>query len=300
MIKQITYIICITFCCLTSILNAQNDSILIIDTHDNQCFYCKDGSTHQHENPYQMSFKKEIPFIATGLGLFGTGFIIKSNNGKPNFTTNELDALDANNVNQFDRGAIYNNSNTAQTASDILLYSGVALPTLFFLTNHHTRKDVGSLFIMSLEVFTITNGLTFNTKYIFNRTRPMAYNPTFSYDERMASLTRLSFISGHTAQTAAFSFFIAKVINDYHPNMKKGFKIGTWAFALALPSVTGYLRVKSGKHYNTDVLTGFAVGAAVGWLVPQLHKSKKLDSKFSVAPYNYNGTNGLTFNWKLN
>lgn len=298
MIKQIKHIICIISCCLATLINAQNDSILIINTHGNQCVYCIDGH-HVNESPYHMSFKKETPFFVTGLGLLGTGFIVKSKNQQPNFTVSELDALDANSINRFDRGAIYNNSSTAQTASDIILYSGIALPTLFFLTNHHTRKDIGSLFIMSLEVFSITNGLTFNTKYIFNRTRPMAYNPSFSYDERMGNITRLSFFSGHTAQTAAFSFFLAKVMNDYHPNMKKGLKIGTWAFAVTLPSVTGYLRVKSGKHFNSDVLTGFAVGAAVGWLVPELHKHKKIDSKLTLAPYNYDGVNGLTLNWKL-
>ena len=46
------------------------------------------------------------------------------------------------------------------------------------------------------------------------------------------------------------------------------------AGAALAPATVGFLRVKGGKHFPTDVLTGLVVGAATGYLVPRLHKIK--------------------------
>jgi membrane-associated phospholipid phosphatase len=42
--------------------------------------------------------------------------------------------------------------------------------------------------------------------------------------------------------------------------------------SLALAAVTGWLRVRAGRHYPTDVLAGAALGSLIGWLVPRLHE----------------------------
>jgi membrane-associated phospholipid phosphatase len=34
----------------------------------------------------------------------------------------------------------------------------------------------------------------------------------------------------------------------------------------------GWLRVRGGRHFPTDVLAGLLVGGTVGWLVPHLHQ----------------------------
>ena len=67
-------------------------------------------------------------------------------------------------------------------------------------------------------------------------------------------------------QLATFSFFTAKVFSDTNPNSK--LRPWVWSSAALLPAVTGYLRVKGGKHFPTDVIVGYAVGAAIGILVP--------------------------------
>jgi membrane-associated phospholipid phosphatase len=43
---------------------------------------------------------------------------------------------------------------------------------------------------------------------------------------------------------------------------------------LLLAATVGTLRVLSGKHFPTDVLTGAVVGSALGWLIPELHRNK--------------------------
>ncbi|MDT8410865.1 MAG: phosphatase PAP2 family protein [Vicingaceae bacterium] len=261
------------------------------------CNYCVNGE-HTNESPYEINFKKEIPFFVAGIGLLSSGLILREYNGKSAFTLNELNQLNPDEVNRFDRVAIYNDDKSSKKLSDILLYSELALP-LFFFSNHHTGKDIGRLGIMAVEVFAITSGLTMNAKYTFNRTRPLVYSDKFSFDARTASNSRLSFFSGHTAQTAAFSVFMAKVIHDYHPNMRKGVGVGIWTVALTLPAAMAYLRVDAGNHFPSDVIVGYAIGASVGWLVPHLHKKKNKESNLSVAPFRYGNATGLTLNWKL-
>lgn len=262
---------------------------------DKVCEKCLHGQ-HSVGSPYEINFKKEIPYFASSLGLLGSGLIVKDRFGEDPFTVEELKNLDPSKINSFDRSAIDNNPSTARKFSDYTLISGAFLP-LYFLTNHHMRSDFFPLLIMGVEVFSITSTITLNAKYAFNRPRPLAYNTSFSDEQRKDPTSKLSFFSGHTAQTAGFSFFMAKVMVDYHPDMPIGGKIGLWSFAVALPAVTGYLRIKGGKHFTSDVITGFALGATMGWLVPQLHK--KRDSKLSLKLYNNQGANGLSLTMKL-
>ncbi|MEE9372433.1 MAG: phosphatase PAP2 family protein [Saprospiraceae bacterium] len=267
-----------------------------VKTEENtRCKFCIDikEATHNHQSPYFVSFKNEVPHLILNAGLFGVGLVIQKTNKAAPFTIEELGMLNRNSINKFDRGATYNNSEIATSVSDLLFNASMVLPSLVFLSNKHTRKDMLSLFVLGTEAFLISGGLNLNAKHIFNRTRPYTYNPSFPFETRTNSSSRLSFFSGHTSQTATATFFIAKVISDYHPNLKKGIRIGMWSTAVVLPALTGFLRVKSGRHYNSDVIAGFAIGAAVGWLVPHLNKKKK-ESKLSIRPYSYNSASGLT------
>jgi membrane-associated phospholipid phosphatase len=157
----------------------------------------------------------------------------------------------------------------------------MALPA-FFLSTKHSRSQLGSLVVMGFEVGMINFGITSSVKNLSSRARPYVYNPNVPMEERTSSLSRKSFFSGHTSHTAAFSFFFAKVLNDFHPNMKTGLKITMWTVAIAVPVTTAYLRVESGKHFKTDVFTGFMVGAATGWLVPICIKRKIRNLHFQL------------------
>ena len=96
------------------------------------------------------------------------------------------------------------------------------------------------------------------------RDRPLTYNPAFPIEKRTDGSSRLSFFSGHASRTATATFFLAKVLSDYHPDMKIGWKVGLWTTAVAIPTMTGYFRIESGKHYNSDIIVGISIGAAVG------------------------------------
>lgn len=252
----------------------------------------------RESSPYEFGIKKELPFLIVGAGLTTTGLILRGTNNTPTFTIDEVNSLDRNDVNSFDRKATYNWDEQALQASDILLVSSIFIPTLL-LVNKNPRADFGPLLIMGLEVAMVNYGLTSMTKNIFNRTRPYPYNPELSYDQRSDSQSRLSFFSGHTSATASFSFYVAKVINDYSPNMKLGWKITMWTAAAAIPATTAYLRFEAGMHFPTDVIAGYIIGAATGWAIPHLHKKKDKPVKLSIYPTRVFGTSGIGLTYKL-
>ena len=109
----------------------------------------------------------------------------------------------------------------------------------------------------------------------------------------MSKSARFAFFSGHTSVTASNFFFTAKVFSDYFPDSK--LKPYIWSVAAIAPAITAYLIVKAGRHYKTDVITGYAVGAAIGFLVPHLHR-KKSSKKWTVLPTG----NGAVCLWKFN
>jgi len=244
------------------------------------CLVCQDDGHSILERPYKdFSFKSELPFIGSIVGLGITSELI---NDPKALTLAQIEALDPNDVNSFDRYAISKSSTKSQDISDIFQLGVIALP-IIFVTNHHTRKDIVPLIAMSAEVMLINYTLTDITKKLAGRTRPLAYNADFSLEEKESASVRRSFFSGHTSHTAALSFMMAKVMTDYHPHANKGFKIGIWSFAAAVPAITGYLRVRAGKHFPTDTITGYIAGGLVGILVPQFHKKRK-DKKIKVSP----------------
>ena len=89
---------------------------------------------------------------------------------------------------------------------------------------------------------------------------------------------------------------MAKVFSDYHPELGNK-KFWLYGAALIPPVVVGALRVKAMKHFPTDIMAGLTVGAAIGILVPQLHKIKK-NKNLVFMPYT-GAVNGLAIRYTL-
>ena len=222
----------------------------------------------QAQSPYELKLGKECAFLGLGLssGIIGTQLRTKV----PVYTVADIATLDPGSINSFDRKAVDYYSDGAHQASNIFWYSSFAAP-LLFLPGKTTRSNFGTIAVLWGETVLINAGLTVMTKYASRRTRPFVYNPSAPVDKKLDANAKGSFFSGHASMSAANSFFAAKVFSDYHPESK--WKPVVWGLAATIPAVTGYLRVRGGRHFPTDVLTGYAVGALVGWGVPALHKS---------------------------
>ncbi|MFT7032054.1 MAG: membrane-associated phospholipid phosphatase [Cyclobacteriaceae bacterium] len=277
--------------CFTSV------TILKAQAPEKDCELCKNGK-HSESRPYTLSLKQEVPFIITSALSLSAGFIAQAANNERFLNIGEINQLNKQGIFSFDRSAVGNNSEKAATYSDFFKFSMTLLP-IYFVSNHHTKEDIWPLVAMSLEVLSTTYGLTNLAKNVVRRPRPFNYNDEVPLEKKLTPDAKRSFFSGHTSNTAAFTFFMAKVVTDYHPNMKKGLKTAMWGGAVLIPATTAYLRVKAGRHFPTDVIAGYVTGALVGFLIPHLHKKKDKGSVMSWNPVVLDNYTGLSMSIKL-
>ena len=264
---------------------SKNLTLLLLLLTANLCF--GQNST----SPYTINWKKEPIYFAAGGATAGLGFYFRDET--PLFTPNELTTLDPQDVNAFDRLAIDLESPWADEFSDVLLIGATLAPGLL-LAGKEVRQDFLKIGVLYGEMFLISGGLAHLSKFTFRRPRPYVFNSGADLSSKQKLNARTAFVSGHTSQTAASMFFAAKVFNDYFPDSK--LKPFVWATAATVPAVVGYLRVRAGRHFPTDVMAGYALGAAVGILVPQLHKVHRVtDGRLSFYP----GFNGGAVVWNF-
>ena len=225
-------------------------------------------------SPYKTTWT-DGAISAAGIGLSYWGLKLMMN--KEAVTEEEVQRIDANpeaaraDILAFDRWAIdfYDPQSRANQVSDIPFYGSFALPFLF-LANERTRSDAGQIGLLYLETMAITGALFAQVNGRINRKRPNVYSTDAPMDIRLDDKSQNSFYGGHITATAAATFFTAKVFNDYFPDSPA--KPYVWAGAAAVPALVGYYRMRAGKHFLSDNLIGYAIGAGVGILVPHLHK----------------------------
>ena len=205
------------------------------------------------QSPYQLNWKQETYFMGLGASLYSAS------------------ALDRASINSFDRNATFNFSSNAKKGSDYVKYSSYTLPFLFLL-NQNTQKGFGKIMALYGETLLMIGGLTSLSKRVFLRPRPFVFNELAPFSQKQKKTARYAFFSGHTSVSAANSIFAAKVFSDYFPDSK--WKPIIWSTAILIPATTGFLRVKAGKHYPTDVIAGVAIGGVIGFLIPHLHRKK--------------------------
>lgn len=198
-----------------------------------------------------------------------------------------------------DRGAAKQDpafSETANNRSDWIMYVSNVLPAVLAF-DKKIMKEKYRVLLLYLETHAVMGNLYFLTMSLGRRKRPYVFNPDESMIRRTYKGATNSFYAGHPAQTAAGTFFMAKAINDFHPEWKNK---GLFFAAAALPPLAvGYYRYKAGQHFPTDILVGVGVGAAVGILVPEIHKKIEDIPLLSLSPYFYDGAKGLTVKFDL-
>jgi len=225
------------------------------------------GTILPAQSPYELMGGKEAAILGGGATVLGVSIPIDKR-VQP-LTEEEIALLNIDNVWGVDRWVTRQWSLPAQNTSDVFLFSSFALPATL-LIDQPSRGEFGQVGLFTLESLLLTTGLTNLTKAIVKRPRPFMYNPDVPMELKLKKRSRYSFFSGHTSITASMSFLTAKMYHDFYPDSNA--RTAVWATAAAIPALTGYLRIRGGKHYLTDVLVGYGIGAAVGILVPQLHK----------------------------
>jgi undecaprenyl-diphosphatase len=112
---------------------------------------------------------------------------------------------------------------------------------------------LGKTFWKASEAMLLADGSAEVLKRIFRRSRPIQVNDP---NQWFGSSAHKSFPSGEVTHISAIvTPFIAEYAHD---------EPATWALA-ALPLYVGVARLKSQAHWQTDVLAGAALGAAIGY-----------------------------------
>jgi membrane-associated phospholipid phosphatase len=237
---------------------------------------CTFYAAAQDTGPYYLSLKRELLYGGSGVGTLVLGGYLRSQVAELTFAD-----LQVKNINGFDRIATEMSSPTADRLSDFTLLASIGLSgTLLF--GEKSKRDFLKISVLFLETMAISNGLTQISKSIFQRPRPYVFDENWDPIRILSSNDRAAFVSGHTSESAAGTFFFARVFSDYYPDSK--LKPYVWGLSIGLPAFTGYLRIRSGNHYPTDVIAGYFLGAAVGYLVPVLHKRRLKRDRQRLQP----------------
>ena len=236
------------------------------------------------QSPYQLDWKKEVLLNTIGGTSLGIGLYLEDESTL--FTPDELETLDIHDINAFDRIATGFSAIEAHEISNYFFYGSMGLP-LILLADKKGRSDLGTIAALWGETLLLNGGITMLCKHSFRRPRPYVFDDDVILGRKLNPNARASFISGHTSLVAANSFFTATVFSEYYPESK--WKKLIWATAITLPAVMGYLRVRAGRHYPTDTIGGYAVGALIGWGVPKLHRAKKLKANGLEVSTSMNG-----------
>ena len=218
-------------------------------------------------NPYRLSWSMELPLSLAALST-GISYLVLDAQ-TPILNQDQLQQFDRTQVPFFDRSATYHWSPSAALASDLLLYTSCAVP-LSLLAAPKIRKDYLKITVLYAQTFALTAGLTALCKTLVKRPRPFVYNPSVPISFKQETAARYAFFSGHTSMSAALCFLSASIFQDYHPRHKA--VPWLWTAAALVPALTGVLRVQAGKHYWSDVITGYLIGAGIGFCIPKLHK----------------------------
>lgn len=219
---------------------------------------------------YAIRWRVDGPVLAGASLLALTG--VKARASQDAIPETTVNALQRSAVNAFDR-ATFGNIGDRQNAlrrSDIVVGLTTVAPLMLCL-DRRVRKEWRPLIVLYAQAMLINTGAQNWTSHITGRYRPLTYLDDVPMNERTDNVNRNSFFSGHTSATATASFFIAKVIDDLHPELG-GKRWLVYGAATVPPALAGWYRMEAGKHFPSDVIAGFAFGAAVGVFVPQLHR----------------------------
>ena len=246
----------------SAFLSAQLNSSNVFEKNNLSPLYIIQGDDNYHLSPI-----KEISIGIFDLASCALGFFVED----PHRNALEVDALNKNDLPGLDQWVTTKWNEDLDKASAVpVILSGLGAGTMCLLagSNNYFFTDA----VMLGEVYLTQLGINLIVKDICGRARPYAYNRDLDYDIRTDKDNSVSFYSGHTSTTAAFSFFAATVFAQQSENSTA--KTIVWISAATLPAITGLMRIYSGQHFPTDVIVGYAIGAAIGYFIPKLHQTK--------------------------
>lgn len=156
---------------------------------------------------------------------------------------------------------------TAFVATPVVTLGGIGVASLVDGEGDQYLTDG----VIILESAVLASDFTNLVKGAVGRERPFVHALAAEDKPRTASPqeNNLSFFSGHS------SFSMTLAVSAGTVSTLRGYRLAPaiWATGVGLSLTTGYLRIAADRHWATDVVTGWVVGAAIGFAVPYyLHR----------------------------
>jgi len=211
---------------------------------------------------YELRPEIDVP-VMTVSAVLGLAYLLNDEIAPPHCaprcSREELPAFDRPAAGRYDRNA----GIVSDVAILLTLTGSVALSAL----------DGGLVDLMvAVQAVLVSSAITVPMTMAVRRPRPFVYGENAPLDERTAGGAALSFPSGHTANAFAAALAVFHGVHARHPDSSLPWVV--LGVGLALSTTVGIGRVLGGEHFPSDVVAGAAIGASVGWLVPELHRRR--------------------------
>jgi membrane-associated phospholipid phosphatase len=196
-------------------------------------------------------------------------------------------------------GLVWEDVHRARSLSNITGYAGAAIWAAggIGLAAHLDERGLGNWLddaLIIAEAAAFTGLLNYTAKALTARERPFvhALPPEEKPFTSAPQDNNQSFYSGHSALSMSLAISAGKVAQ------LRGYSIAPYLYAggISLSLATGYLRIAGDKHWSTDVLTGWLLGAAIGYALPVFFHSHRHDD-ISITPVVSASTVGVAVQW---
>jgi membrane-associated phospholipid phosphatase len=173
--------------------------------------------------------------------------------------------------------------------TDNSAYALALLPIIAVIPSINYQNTLLTYGIMYAEALLLTYGTTFTLKNAVIRYRPYMY--TDGIQDGKENDYYKSFPSGATSFSFLGASFLSATFSQEFPEskMKLPVIIGSYSLATAIAA----LRIVSGAHFLSDVLTSAAISSLYGYLIPCLHLNK--NEKVTIIP----SGNGIIISLKI-
>lgn len=223
------------------------------------------------QSQYSYNYKpvRDISILGGSSITFGVSWLMQKQVEPLDIVT--INALKINDINRFDRIACRYWNKDIALASDVVAIGSVALPVWFYI-NGNTRKDAFKIGNVAAESLMLSQALA-NLFKLGKRNRPYLYNSETPMSQKLKSDSRMSFFSAHTTTVSSMCFSFAFAHGTYFKDSKSNGII--MSSAIILPAIEGFMRVRAGKHFPSDVITGYLVGLGSAYLMHRIHLVRK-------------------------
>ncbi|MBP7479683.1 MAG: phosphatase PAP2 family protein [Spirochaetaceae bacterium] len=217
----------------------------------------------QEKDVFKIDWVTDGIIIGSVITVNTAGFLLEDK------TSQEMPGLlSVDTINTFDRWSAFPYSKAADVTSDIFQYASFLLPAVLFTTGMDQWITIG---VMYAEASLLSFGLKNMGKSMINRYRPYNYFPGAPEQEDNDFVK--SHPSGHTTMAFTGAAFASYTFSQYFPDSP--WKIPVIAGSYVFAGTTAALRIKSGSHFFSDVLSGAVIGTLSGFLIPYIHKAEK-------------------------